>query len=56
VTLRPMLEHPAMWDGRERGGGASGGLDVAGDSGRADKVPLADYLPSLLVGPVLWRL
>ncbi len=54
-TLRPMLEHPAMWDGVS----AVGGLLVASTSLvilDVRKVPLADYLPSLLVGPVLWRL
>ncbi len=54
-TLRPMLENPAMWDGVS----AVGGLLVASTSLvilDVRKVPLADYLPSLLVGPVLWRL
>lgn len=54
-VLRPMLEQPAVWDGVS----AVGGLLVATTSLvilDVRKVPLADYLPSLLVGPLLWRL
>ena len=53
-TLRPMLEQPAVWDGLT----AVGGLLVASTSLvilEVKRVPLADYLPALVVGPVLWR-
>lgn len=53
-ALRPMLDHPATWDGVS----AVGGLLVASTSLvilDVRKVPLADYLPALLVGPILWR-
>ncbi len=53
-TLRPMLDHPATWDGVS----AVGGLLVVSTSLiilDVKKVPLADYLPALLVGPLLWR-
>jgi len=54
-ALRPLLESPAMLDGIC----AVGGLLVASTSLvilDVRKVPLADYLPALIVGPILWRL
>lgn len=54
-ALRPMLAHPAMLEGV----GAVGGLLVASTALLildVRKVPLADYLPSVLLAPLLWRL
>lgn len=54
-VLRPMLDHPGMWNGVS----AVGGLLVASTALiilDVRKVPLADYLPAILVGPILWRL
>lgn len=54
-ALRPLLENPAMLDGIS----AVGGLLVASTSLiilEVRKVPLADYLPALVFGPLLWRL
>jgi len=53
--LRPMVAQPAMLDGV----GATGGLLVAMTSLlilEVKKVPLADYLPALILAPVLWLL
>ncbi|MGE3309231.1 MAG: DUF554 family protein [Limisphaerales bacterium] len=54
-ALRPMLDHPSLWNGVS----AVGGLLVASTALiilDVRKVPLADYLPALVVGPILWRL